>query len=75
MITYLLSSHKANVFGTGTPAEPRAFITLKSDRVSKIICIKITRLVHQRGRLFRNPDKNSLLEIEQIRFARIIDTH
>lgn len=36
-LIYLLSSHKANVLGTGTPAEPRAFITLKSGRVPKIM--------------------------------------
>lgn len=39
-MNYLLSSHKANVFGTGTPAEPRAFITLKSDRVPKKCALK-----------------------------------
>lgn len=31
-VIYLVSSHKANVLGTGTPADPSAFITLKSDR-------------------------------------------
>ena len=31
---YLLSSHSAIVFGTGTPAEPSASITLKKEALS-----------------------------------------
>ena len=35
-VIYLLSSHKASVLGTGTPADPNAFITLKRAKKSAV---------------------------------------